>query len=212
MTRRKIKITRATINVRDYRTGVPAYEINPVMAGPDPGLCSNYKRRLHKGGAVTKVASDILIQKIEQENKMGYTHYFSTDKEIDPETWDLILHDAFHLIHESGVALTGWTAGYSVDAQKIDDPVLSPDMIAVNGYKDDSHETFGLERTVSQDFCKTVRKPYDKVVCGILIAAKYHAPDCISVSSDGDSDDWAEAFENTTKILGPEYVASFVLR
>ncbi|PWC64028.1 hypothetical protein TSH7_10065 [Azospirillum sp. TSH7] len=57
------------------------------------------------------------------------------------------------------------------------------------------HESFVLNRTKDRAFCKTARKPYDLVVCAVLAVAQMVAPDAISVTSDGDSDDWWPAIE-----------------
>lgn len=65
---------------------------------------------------------------------------------------------------------------------------------------DGSHETFAwpakaevkewqraelFEEGQAFDFCKTARKPYDAVVCALLIAAKDHYGASLRVSSDG---------------------------
>lgn len=60
--------------------------------------------------------------------------------------------------------------------------------------KDLGHETFDFRRVVHHEFCKTARKPYDLMVCAVLILAKFYLKD-IRVSSDGDEDDWKPALE-----------------
>jgi len=42
-------------------------------------------------------------------------------------------------------------------------------------------------------FCKTVRKPYDLMVCACLLIMKYHLGDDIKVRSDGSPSDWEHA-------------------
>lgn len=77
--------------------------------------------------------------------------------------------------------------------------------LVFNGFEDDSHETFFLPmgfvdetaenkpipRFVCEfNFCKTNRKPYDFVVCAVLLVVKMIAPECYEIKSDGDDDDW----------------------
>ena len=61
-----------------------------------------------------------------------------------------------------------------------------------------SHETFNIQRKVETrefEFCKTARKPYDLMVCICLILLKWHFKDKVSISSDGDMEDWQPAFD-----------------
>jgi hypothetical protein len=71
-----------------------------------------------------------------------------------------------------------------------------------HGENDYSHETFHWDGIPTQvewrkeekdyfDFCKTARKPYDAVVTAVLIRAKHIYGSCVSVSSDGDWEDWS---------------------
>jgi hypothetical protein len=60
------------------------------------------------------------------------------------------------------------------------------------------HETFHLTKAKSCEdfnFCKTDRKPYDLMVQACLIVAKCVAPKKLQVSTDGDYDDWKDAFQ-----------------
>ena len=77
----------------------------------------------------------------------------------------------------------------------------------VLGERDLGHETFLLMRKKpapekwqtrsSSDpaffFCKTARKPYDLLVCGVLLVTAALTRNVITVSSDGDAEDWAPA-------------------
>lgn len=65
--------------------------------------------------------------------------------------------------------------------------------------------------------CKTARKPYDLLVCGALMALKYHFPN-VEISSDGTAADWfiacafyADCFEDRTFGDGPWGLKSFNL-
>jgi len=73
------------------------------------------------------------------------------------------------------------------------------------------HETFVIQRKYPKDnrsyttpneyfaFCKTARKPYDLMVCAVLILYKLHFQDRVSVCSDGDFEDWAPALNFVLK-------------
>ena len=52
------------------------------------------------------------------------------------------------------------------------------------------------------DFCKTAHKPYDLAVGLVLLLALHHAPEIMSVSSDGDWDsEWVYIRENYRKLF-----------
>jgi hypothetical protein len=85
------------------------------------------------------------------------------------------------------------------------------------------HETFAVHRTAHERnhgkgepvfaCCKTARKPYDLMVCACLILLKHHFGKQVEVCSDGDEDDWAEAFKFIGHILpgGKEIVTEIKL-
>jgi hypothetical protein len=127
---------------------------------------------------------------------MGYTHYWYQKRDATPAEWIAILDAARAIISESGDVKL---------AREYDDPdeapPLSVDEIRFNGVGENGHETFLLERFKQAPripvpdgstfaFCKTAHKPYDVVVCAILLMANYHAPDVWRISSDGDADAW----------------------
>jgi len=67
------------------------------------------------------------------------------------------------------------------------------------------HETFHLQKTARElepwerkdvlfSYCKTARKPYDLMVQAVLILYKYYFP-YVEISSDGELNDWSEAFK-----------------
>lgn len=78
---------------------------------------------------------------------------------------------------------------------------------------DCSHETFRLDRIfpigeretpengMYFNFCKTAYKPYDLAVCCLLIIAKQRLSDAITVSSDGDAEQWRDAAELCQHVL-----------
>lgn len=130
---------------------------------------------------------------------MGYTHYWRMSKDIPVSAWAKIQADAAKLIATSPAPLA-----YEYD--KTDKPpVCDENEIRFNGRDEDGHETFLLKREQkSFEFCKTASKPYDTVVCAVLACAHEHAPEAITVSSDGDGDDWAGPLVWAGDVLGRE--------
>lgn len=143
---------------------------------------------------------------------MGYTHYW-TNKDISLKAWRAITNDVRKLIAASLVPL----------AREYDEPSTPPEVtderIFLNGVGDDGYETFVLTRAADIDcpFCKTDRRPYDKIVCAILIVANHHAPKRITVESDGGmssfvadypgphNEEWDVALAFVRQTLGAEY-------
>jgi len=82
-------------------------------------------------------------------------------------------------------------------------------------YSELSHETFYIERKVTEDswlFCKTARKPYDLMVCAVLILYKYYFPE-ITVDSDGEfNDEWIPAFNFVADVLGKKKTIPLLLQ
>ena len=126
---------------------------------------------------------------------MGYTHYWSFDKEIKPDVWQKIAEDAKRLIERSPAKLA---LDYDTPAEV---PYVNIDAIHFNGVGDEGHETFVLSvNPTAFEFCKTANKPYDLVVCAVLAVAHEHAG--ISVRSDGDARDWQPALDWAAQVLG----------
>jgi len=142
---------------------------------------------------------------------MGYTHYWSINPN-DPTliaAWPQLVEDAQKIaqaadkgeingvvIETNGVPLADW------DGKAGSTPQFTETEIGFNGVGEDSHENFRLSlapefnrRVAAGDeaftwaFCKTARKPYDVVVCAILLRAVQLAPSAIVVGSDGSWDD-----------------------
>lgn len=77
------------------------------------------------------------------------------------------------------------------------EPVFTETEISFNG--DESlglaHETFSVDaHPIYIEYCKTARKPYDLMVCAVLISMKKHLVN-FSYSSDGDAQDWEPAIK-----------------
>lgn len=90
---------------------------------------------------------------------------------------------------------------------------INGDATTVVEGRDLAHETFYWEGipSISEwhkdqpstfDFCKTAYKPYDAVVTAILIRAKHIYGQCVSVSSDGDWQEWQTGRELYERVFG----------
>ena len=131
---------------------------------------------------------------------MGYTHYFNHNREATQDEWDQLV--------EGTKALFEALPDGVVIAEEYDKPHLPPianaQEIRFNGVDDLGHETFLLEPHAPGNFtfCKTARKPYDLVVCGVLILAHDIAPGLLRIDSDGGIEDgWGEALEWTRAVF-----------
>lgn len=128
---------------------------------------------------------------------MGYTHYFDAKRNTPNSEWEL----AFPQIVADAKLIVAAAASHGIKiagGQGDGEPTIGPDYIWLNGEGDESHETFVLKRGQVESwdtFCKTARKPYDAVVCAILIRAATHAPNSFAVQSDGrwDNEEWQTA-------------------
>lgn len=76
--------------------------------------------------------------------------------------------------------------------------------ICFDGVEDLGHETFLLTNqgpvedsamSGSMNWCQTGRKPYDLLVCALLILINDIAPDLLAIRSDGNVDDWEPALQ-----------------
>lgn len=117
---------------------------------------------------------------------MGYTHYWKglrSTKELAEITKEIIRISGVKICNEDG---TG-------------EPIVEENYIGLNGTKENNewHESFYLsDKNDGFNFCKTARKPYDKVVVAILVAAIIQeVPGYKTISSDGDVNDWEEGIK-----------------
>ena len=141
---------------------------------------------------------------------MGYTHYwkFNLDYEINSEKWKEIIND-FNKILDVEIDIPendkydgtdGMTRLRNILEQDSDQRLEITDKeIRFNGREenDRGHETISLQRKSDKslqdptdkkyifDFCKTARKPYDIVVCCLLIILKHRLGNMIEIGSDG---------------------------
>ena len=121
---------------------------------------------------------------------MGYTHYWRPTRDLTEDEWDNIRQVAKTILKDNhGIILDN----EPTDSQNLS---ITYESILCNGIGDDGHETFYLTRKMRNDFefCKTAQKPYDKYVVAMLIAVT-EITDSITVSSDGDQEDWLEGLQ-----------------
>lgn len=174
---------------------------------------------------------------------MGYTHYWYRTTAAEPkEAFGHFALDAVKIVFEATEAKIDVAGPDGTGAPVLAEGLISLNgregrtsfgtLEAFAGQLDEtdgSHETFywpaineeGL-RTAGRSFgkegeqfyfCKTARKPYDAVVCALLIAAKDAYGDSIRVSSDGSwggvpdvtwGAEWRAGRELYMKALGQE--------
>lgn len=136
---------------------------------------------------------------------MGYTHYWTfkkapKGKASQSETaYQKAIADCHRIILGYSM-VNGGLSGYSAHTK-----LGQYGGINVNGSKEDGHKTFVLREHLSQNesfnFCKTARKPYDRVVTACLIVLSYRLGGLIDVSSDGDAADWQDGLKLAQKVL-----------
>jgi hypothetical protein len=152
---------------------------------------------------------------------MGYTHYWAFEPTAAGwgEGFARTATDAARIIAAAGIPLVA----------DPDEPTRPPEVTAeviwLDGIGEDGHETFALtcdpagdltewhaqeaaEQGYWWDYCKTNWKPYDLVVCAVLIRAHQHLPDAFVFDSDGHWDDpsWRDAQNLIARVFGSDAV------
>lgn len=155
---------------------------------------------------------------------MGYSHYFAYDPNA-PEFTDgmaALAVDAQLIVAtaaKAGVEVSGANEGPAIP------PFLDPTGFFFNGVEPDAHETFHFSANPRPDdfarvgsgmkrngpfvwrSCKTARKPYDLVVCAILLRARQLMPTSFAIGSDGDwNDEWMKARGLMAMLFGGDAV------
>jgi hypothetical protein len=132
---------------------------------------------------------------------MGYTHYWVIRRPIAKRAMTKIVADVRKLLAATSVPV----------AFESDEPLLAPEvsatLIRFNGVGDDGHETFYFTPHADPDsgFCKTNRKPYDRLVTAVLIVIAKHSGSAIEVTSDGAAVDWLPGAAFVKQVLGEGY-------
>jgi hypothetical protein len=133
---------------------------------------------------------------------MGYTHYWRIGENVPvpADAFGKLARDTKLIIDAAGVSLLH---DYDLPGTE---PEISEGRIFFNGADDDGHETFVISvHDTGFHFCKTARKPYDVIVCALLIRAKVHYGDGIVIDSDGDwldDEEWVPAAQLCEKLFG----------
>ena len=131
---------------------------------------------------------------------MGYTHYMTRDNhDFDKDQWNKAILDFYKILPEYMDRLDN-------DPESSQCLKANTEEILFNGIGENSHETFYIDRVVSEgkyfNFCKTARKPYDIVVCVSMLIFKKHFPSQLEISSDGGYQEWSKAVEIVNDKLG----------
>lgn len=131
---------------------------------------------------------------------MGYTHYFKQSKPVNDDQWQAFQKDAKVVIDHAQKKL-----GIVLISNDSNGVIINNERINLNGddTQDLDHETFFMEQDYSDfNFCKTARKPYDLVVCSLLLLANEHMPQHHEIGSDGSFEEWQESMELNAKLFG----------
>jgi len=109
---------------------------------------------------------------------MGYTHYF-TLKSKENVNLTNVQKDVQKVLdeHKNIIQFD------DNNSKPLNDFTQGDLCIRFNGIGDDGHETFYFDTSNTNfAFCKTARKPYDIVVCKVLLILKNHFGNLIEVS------------------------------
>lgn len=115
---------------------------------------------------------------------MGYTHYYSNRKNL-PSLSDEAQKKIQEILRVYSPTLVGNTEN--------DKPVATAEMVVFNGKE--AGETFHWDRHETWACCKTGRKPYDIVVCLVLLALKEEYGNDFCFSSDGALSEWTPTMQ-----------------
>lgn len=138
---------------------------------------------------------------------MGYTHYFTTTgASLNKDQADGIIK-SINKVFKQHKRIIQREFDNPAPAQIETALNLSGKLavgIFLNGIGEDGHETFAINTGASEwGFCKTARKPYDIVVCKVLLILKHYLGDDIKVESDGFSSGHSEnkLYKKGNKVL-----------
>ena len=132
---------------------------------------------------------------------MGYSHYWKFREEKAPVEFENGA-EKFAKAAQIGARLCGKVRSMGIEICGGDGhstPVFSEGKVVFNGCADkgESYETFSIHSNDGMwDFCKTGEKPYDLLVCLMLLAFKHFFKDNFEYTSDGIT---REAYENRDK-------------
>lgn len=121
---------------------------------------------------------------------MGYTHYFPAQRDFTPDEFARLGDAARKIIAQASQGVTPVQLAAEYD-DPTEPPQIDGELIRFNGAGEEGYETFYLPRCrEGAIFCKTAHRPYDVVVVAVLIAADTIAPGALTITSDGEPDEW----------------------
>jgi len=130
---------------------------------------------------------------------MGYTHYWTGPKNLDPTKFKAFSGDCAEIISEcqkKGIEIGDGDGDGGF-------PEIGAELISFNGVGDNSHETFWISTERDNfDFCKTARKPYDLAATACLVALKKHFGEEFDISSDGGERGFADGKKLCQSLFG----------
>ncbi len=120
---------------------------------------------------------------------MGYTHYWKSQRGIDPQRKAVFLKAVRALLDQASCPNLAYESDETDKPPRIDE-----EAIRFNGIEENGHETFYLDLNKPIDFAftKTALKPYDMAVTAVLTLAHHFDPEWLEISSDGDAEEWQE--------------------
>ena len=155
---------------------------------------------------------------------MWYMHYFDHHKDISAPEWSGICCDVIKLLMKMPAQTDADAAVYGNQPLRnhvvgSNNTRITPQRPQAVFYRDAFGEqfihlngdseaeldggVFVLGRTPKNPSegacCNTKRKPYDLLVCAILIVANHHAPESLDIRSQGQAQDWIAALDFVQK-------------
>lgn len=133
---------------------------------------------------------------------MGWTHHWSRPTELPAELFAAAVRDWQRIQGATTVPLAGFDG--------TGEPQVDEEHIVFNGAAPQCCEPFEIARVefdrrgdpAVMSFCKTESMPYDVCVQAALIVLKHHLGDLITVTSDGNDDDWHSGRQLVCDALG----------
>lgn len=134
---------------------------------------------------------------------MGYTHYMRMKRDGPQEKWTEAVMAARKVIEASPVALDVRFSDTAIYADAVEEPHETLVVLTTLAHQDEQAHQRGL---IPDDefflFCKTARKPYDVVVTAAYATLQeIGGPECVLVSSDGESDEWEAGVGLASRVL-----------
>lgn len=111
---------------------------------------------------------------------MGYTHYIKNKREFTDAEWNQFVKEIREMLDNTEIPIAGPLGETGTK------PILNDSLVSFNGLEDDSHETAKMTKSAMNfSFCKTRRKPYDKLVVEMYKITRKILGCNVELSSDG---------------------------